>query len=67
MYKRRIELERAEKLRTTYKLTLTHYNKRSISRQAKLGLYNTVVLPEALYALYMTTTVASGIMETEII
>mgnify|MGYP003536732587 CR=1 FL=1 len=41
-------VERAEKLQKAYKLTWTHYNKRNISRKAKLRHYNTVVLPEAL-------------------
>ena len=58
-------VERAEKLQKAYKLTWTHYNKRNISRKAKLRHYNTVVLPEALYASETTTIGASGIAEAE--
>jgi len=50
--------ERIFKLQRAYKLTWNHYNKRVISRNAKLRHYNTVVLPEALYA--AETTVIRG-------
>ena len=46
------------KLQKAYKLTWNHYNKRSISLNAKLRHYNAVVLTEALYA--AETTVLKG-------
>ena len=42
--------ERISKLQKAYKLTWSHYNKKCISTDAKIRHYNTVVLPEALYA-----------------
>lgn len=42
--------ERRTKLEKAYKLTWKHYNKKSVSTRAKLRHYDTVVLPEALYA-----------------
>ena len=50
--------ERVLKLQKAYKLTWNHYNKKAVSRNAKLRHYNTVVLPEALYA--AETTVIKG-------
>lgn len=50
--------ERITKLQKAYRLTWNHYNKRCISINAKLRHYNTVVLPEALYA--SETTVIKG-------
>lgn len=50
--------ERILKMQKAYNLTWNHYNKKSISRNAKLRHYNTVVLPEALYA--AETTVIRG-------
>lgn len=46
--------ERIRKLQKAYKLTWNYYNKKSISFNAKLRHYNTVVLPEALYAVETT-------------
>lgn len=56
-------LERIKKLQKAYKLTWNHYNKKSISRNAKLRHYNTVVLPEALYA--AETTIIQGKTKTK--
>lgn len=50
--------ERRTKLEKAYKLTWNHYNKKAISRKAKLRHYETVVLPEALYA--AETTIIQG-------
>jgi len=41
---------RVTKLQKAYRLTWNHYNKKSLSVNAKIRHYNTVVLPEALYA-----------------
>lgn len=57
--------ERTTKLKKAYKLTWAHYNKKNISIHAKLRHYDTVVLPEALYAAETTTIKASNIKETE--
>ena len=42
--------ERTGKLQRAYKITWNRYNKKSISKNAKLQHYNTVIKPEALYA-----------------
>ena len=42
--------ERISKLQKAYRLTWNRYNKKSISRNAKLRHYNSVIKPEALYA-----------------
>ncbi|KAK9884156.1 hypothetical protein WA026_005108 [Henosepilachna vigintioctopunctata] len=42
--------QRITKLQRAYKLTWAHYNKKCISRGAKLRHYNTTILPEAIYA-----------------
>lgn len=55
--------ERILKLQKAYKLTWNHYNKRAVSRNAKLRHYSTVVLPEALYA--AETTVIKGMTRTQ--
>lgn len=49
---------RIKKLQKAYRLTWNHYNKKSISVKAKIRHYNTVVLPEVLYA--AETTVIHG-------
>lgn len=54
----RANQERISRLQKAYKLTWNHYNKKSISVNAKLRHYKTVVLPEALYA--AETTVIHG-------
>ncbi|KAK9889207.1 hypothetical protein WA026_004486 [Henosepilachna vigintioctopunctata] len=42
--------QRITKLQGAYKLTWSYYNKKCISKVAKLRHYNTTGLPEAIYA-----------------